>query len=219
MSFRVLSTKLLSPGQQQLLLNSDVSFVHANFIGIAPLPFDQEDTVENAIFTSKNALRFVAKKSVIIKNTFCVGPKSKAMAEAQGYLVIESANNAESLAQSIVENHARRSFVFFSGARRRDILPKILKAHKISFKEVTVYNTLLTPKTFGGSYDGVLFFSPSAVESFIEYNDLNNTVCFCIGETTAAIAEKYSNDIITAKIPSVENVLIQVIKYSKENTN
>ncbi|XLS29402.1 uroporphyrinogen-III synthase [Flavobacteriaceae bacterium M23B6Z8] len=219
MSFRVLSTKLLSPSQQQLLLNANIAFVHASFIRIERLPFDCEAVVENAIFTSKNALLAVVEKSVEVQNAFCVGPKTRNLAETKGYTVLESARDAESLAKVLIEKYAHKTFVFFSGAKRRDILPEILRSHEVSFREVTVYNTVLTPKTFSGSYDGILFFSPSAVESYVKYNSLHVTPCFCIGETTAIAAKKYNDQVIVANTPSVENVLIQVIKYSKENTN
>ncbi len=65
------------------------------------------------------------------------------------------------------------------------------------------------------TYDGVLFFSPSAVESFAQRNLFEETTVFCIGKTTEAEARKHTNNIITANRSTIENVIIQVIKHYK----
>ncbi|WP_340201338.1 uroporphyrinogen-III synthase [Ascidiimonas sp. W6] len=215
MSFRVLSTKILSAAQQQLLLNADVSFVHTNFIQIKAIPFNSPLIIQNAIFTSMNALKIVLDHKIEIQNCFCVGTKTKAFAESQNLQVIAFANDAENLSSILVKEYAEKSFTFFCGAKRRDILPNTLKAKNIALKEIITYNTFLTPKKMDSRYNGVLFFSPSAVESYVQLNALSNTIAFCIGHTTATLAQKHTNKIITANIPSIENVLVQVIKHSK----
>ncbi len=219
MSFRILSTKLLTASQQQLLLNANIAFVHANFIETKPLEFTSEAQIENAIFTSKNALKAIQNKPIEIKNVFCVGNKTKAFAEVNKLNVIEKAHNAEELADIIIKNYAENAFTFFCGTKRHPSLPNKLQKNGISLKEIIVYTTNLVPKKFSGDYDGILFFSPSAVESFIQINTLDNTIAFCIGQTTAKEAKKHTEQIITATKPSVENVLVQVIKYAKEQIN
>src|SRR5258706_9822828 len=43
-------------------------------------------------------------------------------------------------------------------------------------------------------YDGILFFSPSGVESFFNTNEVNEqTILFAIGNTTATEIKKYTN--------------------------
>lgn len=62
--------------------------------------------------------------------------------------------------------------------------------------------------------DGILFFSPSAVESYLKLNTIKDEMCFCIGETTAeALENKKIKNIIIAVKPSVENVIDEVIEY------
>jgi len=92
-----------------------------------------------------------------------------------------------------------------------------LKKKKIKFQEIEVYKTSLNPKPFSQEFDGILFFSPSAVQSFTAENELKNSTIFCIGKTTASEAKKHSNNIITATKPSIENVIVQVVKYFKVN--
>ena len=62
--------------------------------------------------------------------------------------------------------------------------------------------------------DGILFFSPSAVESYLKLNAIKEEMCFCIGETTAeSLENKKVKKIIIAEKPSVENVIYEVIEY------
>lgn len=215
MSFRILSTKLLNVSQQHLLLNADIAFVHANFIETVPVDFKTENHIENAIFTSKNAFKAVENRNIQIKNVFCIGTKTAASAKNKNINVVATANNASELAELILKNYAVKKFVFFCGESRLAILPDKLKENGIALNEVVVYSTKMIPKRFTGHYDGVLFYSPSGVESFLKLNSLNGTVAFCIGKTTAGAAEKYADEIITATVPSVENVLVQVIKYAR----
>ena len=83
--------------------------------------------------------------------------------------------------------------------------------------EIIVYETVETPVTAIENIDGILFFSPSAVNSFFSVNQLNaNTVCFAIGNTTAeAIAGFTGNKIITSEYTSQEMMLASLIKTYK----
>jgi len=45
------------------------------------------------------------------------------------------------------------------------------------------------PKGGEKRFDGILFFSPSAVESYLKSNTIKDEMCFCIGETTAEALE------------------------------
>ena len=72
----------------------------------------------------------------------------------------------------------------------------------------------LNLKKFESKFDGILFFSPSGVQSFTEQNRLNSTA-FCIGETTASKAKKHTHEIIIASKPSIENVIVKVVKKLK----
>ncbi|RUA10893.1 MAG: uroporphyrinogen-III synthase, partial [Flavobacteriia bacterium] len=63
--------------------------------------------------------------------------------------------------------------------------------------------------------DGILFFSPRGIQSFLLENTVKNSTLFCIGETTASEAKKHSEKIVIANKPTVENVLVQAIKELK----
>lgn len=213
----VVSTKKLTHSQRNLLLQAGVGLVEYDAITIKTEDFEVEGSIENAIITSQNSVKNLVDQKVQIENCFCVGEKTKAMLEANGYQIKVMTNYGKQLAEIIVNDFADLEFTFFCGNLRRDELPKLLQKNNVNFTEVEVYKTALKPKKFERTFDGVLFFSPSAVESFMTENSLDNTIAFCIGTTTAAEAEKYTDTIIIASKPTVENVIVQVVKYIKTN--
>ena len=217
---RVLSTKKLQPNQKQYLLNAGLSVIEADFIGVNYKPFTIQHTNTNLIFTSKNAFKsfLLNDNAVQFKDTiiFCVGSKTKEVIEKNGYTVLAYADTAEQLSDIIIMGHAAQSFTFFSGSMRRDTLPDALAKANIAVDEVEVYETVLTPHTIKAQLDGLLFFSPSAIESYLSANAITTQVCFCIGATTAAALKGITDNVIVANKPSVENVIIQVRNYYKD---
>ncbi len=211
----VLSTKKLALNQKELLLNSRIGLVEYDAITIKFIDFKLEDSkIGNAIFTSKNALKAIEGKNIEVENCFCVGEKTAAYAETRGLKISARADNAKELALQIVKEHAQKEFHFFSGNKRRNELPEILKENNINYIETRVYETSLNPRKFESEFDGILFFSPSGVKSFTEKNPLNTTV-FCIGETTALEARKHTDKIIVASKPAIENVIAKVVSNLK----
>ncbi|MCR9182335.1 MAG: uroporphyrinogen-III synthase [Flavobacteriaceae bacterium] len=215
----VLSTKKLSESQRSLLLQAGVGLVEYDAIGIKLVDFEIKGIIKNAIITSQNSVKALVDKKVQIENCFCVGEKTKALLVENGYRVKEMTNYGNELAEIIVEKFADQKFTFFCGNLRRDELPSILKENNVAFTEVDVYKTILKPKKLERKFKGILFFSPSAVESFIMENDLKNTTAFCIGTTTASEAEKHTNKINVATKPTIENVIVQVVKHLIKNNN
>jgi uroporphyrinogen-III synthase len=217
---RVVSTKKLQPNQKQFLLNAGLAVIEADFIGVNYKPFTIQHTNSNLIFTSKNAFKSFLLNDNAVKfkgsTIFCVGSKTKEVIENNGYRVLAFADTAEALSEIIVQSHVAESFTFFSGSMRRDTLPDALAAANIQFAEVEVYETALTPHTIKARADGLLFYSPSGIESYLLSNAITNETCFCIGATTAAALNNVTNNIVVANKPSVENVIIQCINYYKD---
>lgn len=220
MSLTVLSTKILTLAQKELVLNAGLGLVAYDALSIVYLDFDLDNGFDHYIFTSQNAVGAFLQKhpdKLAEKTVFCVGEKTKKKLEENGANVLEFAQNSSELAQIIEKDHKNHSFLFFLGNLRRDEIPDVLKQHNVRFKEMVVYKTSLNQKAFDSTFVGVLFFSPSGVESFTMNNTLNNTPAFCIGETTATEAKKHTDKIIIANKPTIENVLVQAVKYFKTN--
>jgi len=214
----ILSTKKLTLSQKELVLNAKLGLVDYNAIDIELLvPELKLKTITNAIFTSKNAVKAIAQTKLTLQHCFCVGEKTKILLEELGYIVVETAKNALELAEIIAQKYNNESFLFFCGNMRRNELPDYLEQNKIELKEQVVYKTKMIEKKIDRSYDGILFFSPSAVQSYCSENSLDNTVAFCIGTTTAAEAKQYTQQIVIANKPTVENVIVQAVKYLNIN--
>ena len=96
---------------------------------------------------------------------------------------------------------------------RNPDLPEYLRQHKVHFRETYLYNTRFTPSKIDRIFEGVLFFSPSGVQSFCQENSLSESTAFCIGTTTAAEAEKHTRNLVLATKPTIESVIVQVIKH------
>ena len=212
----ILSTKVLLSPQKQALLNEGFSVTEANFIKTENSDFDLKGINDNLIFTSQNAAQSVLlhpKCSALkAKNVFCVGLKTKALLEENGFNAAVYVDYASDLAEIITLIYSNESYTFFSGNLRKETVPKALKAANVNFNEIQVYETTLTPQKIKKAVDGILFFSSSAIESYLMENKIKNEICFCIGSTTAEALEKITRNIIIADQPSVENVIEDVIE-------
>jgi uroporphyrinogen-III synthase len=132
---------------------------------------------------------------------------------------VATAGSAAELVETIVREGWVKSILFFCGDLRRDELPVRLREAGLDVHEVVVYRTLLTPRKIGREYDGIAFFSPSAVESFFSVNRLPaRTALFAIGGTTARAIRQYSdNPVTTSERPEAELLINQIIHdYTEE---
>lgn len=217
---RIVSTKKLSEHQKQLLLNADFSVFDANFISIQNKEFEMDSVNHYLIFTSQNAVESVLLNKKITeiktKKCFCVGEKTKALLEENGFEVIANAEYAAELASVICNQFYKNSFTFFCGNIRRDVLPDALRLMEIELDEIEVYETALTPKTIGFTPHGILFFSPSAVESYLKENKIEDENCFTIGNTTAEALKYVTPNIIIANQPNTESVIMKCIEFYKQ---
>ena len=207
----ILSTKVLSPSQRETLVNAYFSVIEEDFIATKNQNFDLTEINSNLIFTSQNAAQSVLLhpkcQELKSKNVFCVGIKTKALLEENGFNVIVYVDYAADLAEIITLIYANESYTFFSGNLRKETLPIALKEANIKFNEIQVYETSLTPKKIKDTVEAILFFSPSGVESYLMENKLKKEICFCIGETTSDALPKTVKNIIIASQPSIENMI------------
>jgi len=213
---RILCTKKLSRSQKELLLNAGAfSLEEYNAIQIHTVPFEVPVLIENAIFTSQNAVCSIQNSEFRIQNCFCVGKKTKSLLEGNGQKVIKMTEYGSKLADFIVKYHKNETFYFFCGNRRKDDIPSILKNAKIELFEVKTYKTTLNKVKFDQKIDGILFFSPSGVESFTSENKLENAFAFCIGNTTAAEAKKHTQNVIVSNETTIESTILKAIETLK----
>jgi uroporphyrinogen-III synthase len=172
-----------------------------------------------AVFTSANAVRAIAHIVADVKpewNIYCIGNATRtAVLECfKAQAIRGTANDAAELAGQIL-NDGVCEVVFFCGDMRMDTLPVLLRNDDITVHEVIVYHTIETPHEVTKHYDGILFFSPSGVNSFFSVNKVDaTTVLFAIGHTTAeAVKMHTTNTIVTGETHSKEGLVESAIQY------
>ena len=216
----ILSTKTLSAEQRQVFLDANFDLLEQDFIEIKNNLFELNTINNNLIFSSQNAVLSLMEQNgwevLKTKPVFCVGVKTKELLELHGFTVDVYLDYASELAEIITLIYNKESYTFLSGNLRKETLPKALKSARITFNEIEVYQTTLAPFKISDqeNFDGILFFSPSAVESYLTNNKIKNEVCFCVGTTTAAALEtKKIKNIVIAETPTIEEVILEVIEY------
>ncbi len=220
--YAVYSTKKLSEIQKRLLPETvaieDSDFIKIRFNRIAPKVVKNE--IKNVIITSKNGveslLNSFIKQELNFKNIYCVGRRTKKLIEQKIGKVAHSEKNAEKLADYLSKTIKGQDVTYFCSDLRLDTLPKVLTENGVTVNEVEAYKTMYSPVNVREQFSGVLFYSPSTVESYMQENQ-SNKIAFCIGESTAKEARKHFKNVQVANLPTVESVLELVsLHYVKE---
>jgi uroporphyrinogen-III synthase len=216
---KILSTKILSEEQKKPLIEAGFKYVENDFITTKIKSFELKNINESLIFSSQNAVESILQhpdlETLKTKKVYCVGIKTKNLLADNGFEVVAYTGYAADLAEIITLIYNSESYTFFSGNKRRDTLPDALKEAGITFNEIEVYETALTPQKVKGAVDAILFYSPSGIESYLADNKLKNEICYCIGETTASALENKTKNIVIADQPTIEDVIEVVIEEYK----
>ena len=95
-----------------------------------------------------------------------------------------------------------------------DDLELVFAKNEMKLNIIPIYDTLLTPHKIKLDVDGILFYSPSAVESFFIKNKWpKNTYGFCIGKTTANVLKKYTDRFYVASQPKESALLVKLKQH------
>ncbi len=131
--------------------------------------------------------------------------------------ILYKGKNAAILSREITGNPSPLPAYFFCGHKRSDDLPLRFKDKSIALREIVVYDTLFTPQAADKHYDGILFFSPAAAESFFSANKVApNSTLFAIGPATAQHIRLYAGQnvpVVTSEIHSQRAMIDLLIRY------
>lgn len=226
--FKILSTKKITQEAIDKASMNSIEIDELSFITTEPIKDEKLKTVlksflqQNitAVFTSKNAVQAFDQivNAEVPWKIFCIGQSTqKLVAKIFSEEKISGiADSASALSDVILEDKEIKKVFFFCGNQRREELPQKLTAEAIEVEEIVVYETLETPQKLSRKvYDGILFFSPSAVKSFFSLNKINEqTQIFAIGKTTADAIHQHTNkDLIIAEVPSEDDMIEKVIAH------
>lgn len=208
----IYSTKKLTDDQVMLFHNAvvaesnDAIKISLNRISKSII----RNEIENVIITSKNAVEALltnfSAPELQFKNIYCVGRRTKRLVEKRIGKVTHTEANATKLADYLVEHLNGNEVTYFCSDLRLDYLPDTLSKHNINVNEIEAYQTKYDADKIDDDLDGIMFYSPSTVDSFIKQNKAKG-IAFCIGETTAKTAKNYFQDVRIAKVPTVESVI------------
>jgi uroporphyrinogen-III synthase len=222
----IVSTRILNSATVEKLKAEGWKFTMHNFISKQiVLPENIKESIhEHVVLTSKTGVEAFLKLTQqsqpdkIKYNLFCVAHATKELALRSGLRIKASAPNASALAEEILKDASVKSVTHIcSNLRRNELSEKLTKAG-VQVHEVVAYKTEFTPVVVEQPYEAILFFSPSAVDSFLSRNTLQPVPCFCIGNTTEAHAKQkgYPQTHIP-DAPEEEAVLNVMIRYFSKN--
>jgi uroporphyrinogen-III synthase len=196
-----------------LRLNISANADSDDFIKISPnriSPIVLKKSHKNVVFTSKNAVEAVltscSAAELDFENIYCVGRKTRRLIKNKFGKVTHFENNAKDLANHLVEFIDGTEVTYFHGNISLDEIPKILEENNITVNAIEAYRTKLSGKSIPEEVKGIMFYSPSNVESYLNENSADK-IAYCIGETTAKAARAHFKEVKVAKIPTVESVI------------
>ncbi|MDE3252113.1 MAG: uroporphyrinogen-III synthase [Bacteroidota bacterium] len=229
LSTRPVSEEMREKASAENILLDTISFIETT--PVTDIAVQQEielASVQQAsvVFTSMNAVEAVAG---ILDGyqpdwqIFCLGFKTRELVinyfgEAS---LAATASNASELADQILETDLTDEVIFFCGNKRREELPAKLRENKIEVTEIVVYETVENASVIDKPYQGILFFSPSAVESFFSANQTDpETLVFAIGQTTQQTVNRFcTNQVIVSEHPGKDQLVEQAIQYFVTHRN
>lgn len=218
-NIQILSTKKLTELQRNLF-KYPLVLIDEDFVNIEFIPVDKDEfkcCPTTAIFTSQNAVNSILKNyersELYFEKIYCVGEKTKQLLEDNNFEVTHFELYGKDLASYIITQKNLNEVTFFCGNSRLDVLPNTLNAHQIKVNEVVVYKTVLNQIQISDTIDGVLFYSPSGVQSYLMAKNSVKPKAFCIGTTTALSATNHFNEIVIADNPTIEDVIHKVNQY------
>lgn len=228
----ILSTKDLDETLIKDATSRNVFIDVSPFIKIEPISsIEVQEKIKQAstrtvtvVFTSVNAVEVVISELAGQKpdwEIFCIGHATHQLTETYfgKKSILGLADSAKDLANIIINKTSAAEVIFFCGNKRRNELPDLLQKNDIGVNEIVVYQTESIPHRTEKKYDGILFYSPSAVQGFFEMNQLGGQVIlFAIGVITAKEIKRFSkNKIVVSDIPDKKNLLETTINYFQTN--
>lgn len=176
---KVLSTRHLPVNIIEGSLQNNIQLEVASFIRIEEIEdpeiislikkLGQKKAI--VIFTSTNAVKMVSKYIPLTTDwkIYCIGKTTKGLIDKifGSDRIAGIGKDSLELSKRIISDKVEYA-TFFCGDIRRDELPDKLKSCGIKLDEMIVYKTIETPVKIKCDYSGILFFSPSAVKSFLK---------------------------------------------------
>lgn len=216
---KILSTRILEPaiineaGRNGILIDC-VPFIDIRYKRVADIrqQLGKINAGDTFIFTSQHAVQAAVD---ILKNlenkTYCISGATCDAVRQTALKVIATAGYASDLV-NLIEINKDTGYVLFCGDKRLPTIPNFLQQRQLKLSEVVCYENIASPKKVEQHYEGVMFYSPSGVDSYFKLNRAApHQKYYCIGNTTAKAISNYSRgNIIIAEKPGIPAMLEKI---------
>lgn len=224
----IVSTKRLNNELIQRMESAGLSVRQADFIKKTIHIPENLDTLiiqPIIILTSKTAVRawleIVNHLNLDVKKyrVYCLAKGTHDLVSQQGLRIAGIAPDSSTLADDVLKASDVGGVTWVCGNLRRHELPDKLKLHGVPVHEIVAYHTEFSAVKVDPGYQGVLFFSPSAVDSFLSLNSIQDSVAFCLGKTTANHAAQSGYQQVFAANEHTPEALVKTIINFYNNVN
>ncbi len=224
---KILSTKKISENFKKIY-KENFKFFSYDFLEIS---FLEQKNLENIfknsenifIFTSQYAIKSILEnknlKEKILKNklkAYAIEWKTSDLVKKAWFEILETWKNSLDLVEKI--NTKNFKLIHLTTENHLKDMQVFLEKKWIKLKTINVYEKKLSPKKIDFEFEAILFFSPSAIESFFKNNIINeNIIVFCIWKITKKyfLEKKLKNKIIITEKHSEEDLLKTMQNYFK----
>jgi len=216
----ILSTKILEDAVYERLLAAGHALTHYNALEAEHFPFSSAPypvyvcSSQNAVAALKEYWHRQDEKILLNAQWFCVGEQTANALADLGIKVTAQAENAAAL----IEDHLKplqTKPLWLTGVRKTAALEHFIREKGCDYMDC--YMTRAVEKTFSNTFDAVLFFSPSGIDSYLKYNALSDsTLACCIGETTAEAVKAHSSNLLVSKKAGAMHLAVEVINHFKK---
>lgn len=228
---KILFTRTIEASIIEKLSQAGHEVVRIDVLTIKPLKNHEKDILkywdsfQNLVFTSQHAVKFffdvLNKNHKTLSNAikiFSTSGETRTILQKYGYPPTLSAPTAHSLALLMSEKADLTQGVYFiAGTLTLPTLPQILTEKGLTIHILKVYETLKnpTPAYPLSTIDAIVFFSPSAAETFLINNTLSESCkIFTLGTTTAQFVHEKTGlkDIFVASQPTIDAITDKIIE-------
>ena len=213
---KILFTRPIDDASRAALTTANIDFTETSFLRYTPSVSDdvlraiRAGLSHHLVFTSQNAVRTffqtLDNQRLKLPNTtqcYAISGSTKTMLQKFNHAPTLTADSAKQLASAILKKKEVKDVTFICGNLRLSDLPNTLIKNDVKVQELVVYRTEWTPLSIRTNYDAIVFFSTSAVDSFLINNKLSPEMqFFTLGKTTATYLKKKikaQNVVVSAK--------------------
>jgi len=173
-------------------------------------------------FTSKHGVEGYRRYSLDFpvsssgKEVYAVGPSTAEQLFNIGLNAhVPELHNAAALARFIIDEMGTGKIAWFCGNRRREVFDSLLSDAGFEVLPVVAYQTHANPEIADvDRYRALVFYSPGAVEAFLEEHEIPDLPVFAIGPTTASVLKDAGfGEIIESSDTKTEVLLQNIADY------